>query len=463
MPDASLENGGSWQEIASELTYNSYTVYGLEKNTEYNFCLVALPAKEDGRDLRYESDSIAISTLDKPYSFKVAESRTEGTSFYAEWENVDGAYYDICGLERGEQYSFKVTAACGNWNTSTDWSSLTVPGKSTANVEYRALLIGEVNFGDGQYAMRNYGDVEMIAKALETAKSPNESLYSVVRRKDLSSDQIIDAIRNTFSDADENDVSLFFIGTHGDTVDMGRDAGCIATVDSSGREGYLDLYVLADELSKVPGKVIVWLGSCGSGAGIYEQGEPQNGDSLTAAAMQAFSAYESSGDGQDEVEACTGEFRRSGKFYVLTASRYHEMSWGLESGKYNYFIRFLTEGISAADGMPADANADGKVTQHELFLYIKAREEDKEDFICQNVQEYPLNEQRLRAVCAVNPQRMKNSGSLQRVFFAIPSKLPSAMSLPWKSGRSWQTSPLPARPSASTRRSSASSSYSKNG
>ena len=41
--------------------------------------------------------------------------------------------------------------------------------------------------------------------------------------------------------------------------------------------------------------------------------------------------------------------------------------------------------------MPADANQDGKLTQHELFSYIKAREEDASDFVSQNVQEYPLN------------------------------------------------------------------------
>jgi hypothetical protein len=41
--------------------------------------------------------------------------------------------------------------------------------------------------------------------------------------------------------------------------------------------------------------------------------------------------------------------------------------------------------------MPADANKDGKVTQNELFLYIRNREEDDENFINQNVQTYPLD------------------------------------------------------------------------
>ena len=57
--------------------------------------------------------------------------------------------------------------------------------------------------------------------------------------------------------------------------------------------GYMDLYVLADALSQVKGKVIVWLGSCGSGAAIYEDGVPQNGDdALAAVALKTFAAYD---------------------------------------------------------------------------------------------------------------------------------------------------------------------------
>ena len=55
-------------------------------------------------------------------------------------------------------------------------------------------------------------------------------------------------------------------------------------------------------------------------------------------------------------------------------------------------LNLNAETVDAATGrMPADANGDGKLTQHELFLYIKAREEDPAYFIYQNVQEYPLN------------------------------------------------------------------------
>lgn len=313
---------------------------------------------------------------------------------------LTSTYYDVSGLERGKLYALSVSAACGTWESHTDWSPVTL---IDPNVKYRALLIGEVSFKGTQYAARNYGDVELLSNALSTANTLNGSHYSVVRRKDLSSTQILDAIHDTFLDADENDVSLFFIATHGDVTDMGRDAGYLSTVDANGNEGYIDLYVLADALSQVKGKVIVWLGSCGSGAAIYEQGVPQNGDEDFALAVtETFAAFDSVVEvpvyapnefAMGDAETFdTGEFRQDGKFYVLTAARYHQMSWGTGSDAYNFFVKFLTDGITPANGsMPADANNDGLVTQNELFLYIKGREEDKENFVYQDVQAYPLN------------------------------------------------------------------------
>ena len=59
---------------------------------------------------------------------------------------------------------------------------------------------------------------------------------------------------------DDNDVSLFFIATHGDIDEIGRSAGSLATVNEAGITDALRLEELADALSKVPGTVIVWLG-----------------------------------------------------------------------------------------------------------------------------------------------------------------------------------------------------------
>ena len=143
---------------------------------------------------------------------------------------------------------------------------------------------------------------------------------------------------------------------------------------------------MASWLSAVPGKVIVIIESCGSGAAVYEEGVPENsvnnfdtafGDMVikefeeadTDDCSEKIYYYPPTGDEITEYTN-TGEFRKS-KFYVLCASRYQENSWGTESGPYNYFTKWLTDGIGTSGSMPADTNSDGKATLHELFSYIK--------------------------------------------------------------------------------------------
>jgi hypothetical protein len=156
--------------------------------------------------------------------------------------------------------------------------------------------------------------------------------------------------------------------------------------------------------------VIVWFSSCGSGAAVYKEGEAQNGDpdfapdpvgpaALNAAAVEAFAAHDSVVNLNDtqsdsfiaaDAEVFeTGEFRVEGKFYVLTAARYHQEGY---SDHYSYLAQHLCEGIETENGfMRGDANQDKKLTQHELFMYIKNREDTMEGGIVQNAQTYPLN------------------------------------------------------------------------
>ena len=68
------------------------------------------------------------------------------------------------------------------------------------------------------------------------------------------------------------------------------------------------------------------------------------------------------------------------------------MGWGNAKVNSSFFAYFLTQGVYGPDGsMPADLNEDGKLTQHELFTYIKLREEDPETGSDQDVQAYPMD------------------------------------------------------------------------
>ena len=507
-PDAQNPAGGEWAWIDSLKGGWNYTVYGLEKNTEYKFQIGILV---DG-EADILSKPFAITTGEEPTTLKMNEPTMIGNSFHMSWEPIKSAVYDVyfgnnpnemrlfssnwsatdyhlyntsnsnksyvqvkaripntgfafwgrlltiepsteepvvniefcemkgdilnlswktlpgciydvylhmdgeeefCaikdtsktsieygGFRPGEHGTVHVVAKCGKWSRS---SLETEFGVDQLNeVEYRALLIGEVSFKGSMYSGRCYGDVELLAKMLENVKTPDNTFYSVIRRKDLNRQQVFAAIQEAFGTADENDVSLIYFGTHGDVSHVGRLAGSLCTVEVPNKTyDVILMEELAAALKEVKGTKIVWLGSCGSGAGIYDKNEEEN------IADPYYGEYdEDEWDGWYEYEINddfyisdlseaetfdTGELRLP-DFQVMTAARYRFVSWGLEAKNYTFFIHFLTEGVCSPDGsMPADLNGDGRLTQHELFLYIKGRMEDPESGSDQDIQAYPLD------------------------------------------------------------------------
>ena len=273
--------------------------------------------------------------------------------------------------------------------------------QADGTVKYRALLIAEVFFSF-ETANRNRGDVQRINAMLKRTFGPEGGAYSVSRFSDLSAAGIRDAIGSTFADADSNDVSLFFIATHGVTdVASGPDAGAIVTIEQLGaEEGYLRLGTLADWLKAVPGKVIVLLGSCGSGAAVYSNGKaafsPDFSDESDTAFTEAVVRCFEEADGERSAGAAepqTGEFRNS-KFYVLTAAAHQESSWGQESSTpYNFFPYLFAEG--AGLDMPADVNGDLSITLDEMYQfcsqYALGPYNDGTGDYYQHVQVYPTN------------------------------------------------------------------------
>ena len=294
----------------------------------------------------------------------------------------------------GYQYRCKVSNSYGYVYSNTVTLKVNL-------VKYRALLVGEVNFS-WETANRNRGDVTLLKNMLESVKGAKGGKYTVTCKYDLSTSGIKDAISSAFSGADSNDVSLFFIATHG-VVDVasGAYAGELVTISSPGAyDGYMTLGELATSLKAVPGKVIVVLGSCGSGAAIVNNGElsyvPNNSDEyldlFNDSVIQAFAEADELLPAEDEEAAAnTGEFRDS-KFYVMTAAAHQESSWGQESSNpYNYFPYYFAMGPGS--GKPADANGNGTITMVELFNYVyenaKGPYYDGYDYYYQHAQMYP--------------------------------------------------------------------------
>ena len=313
---------------------------------------------------------------------------------------TEKSFADLCGFNPGEKWSFRVKASCGKWSAvSPDKAvSFTEPRR---DVEYRALLIGQVTFDGSMYAPRNYGSVERMATMLDNVKTPDGTYYNYARRQDLSKTQILDAIEEAFGGADENDVSLFYIATHGDVDHVGRRAGALCTVETPIEYGELLMEELAEALGKIKGTKIVWISACGSGAGVYDKdhpeevniAEPYDGEIDEDEWGDEWIEYEIDGalSAGESLRFDVGELRRP-DFQVLTAARHRFVGWGNTQKNTSFFALFLTEGVYGPGGsMPADLNNDGRLTQHELFTYIKLREEDPETGSDQDVQAYPMD------------------------------------------------------------------------
>lgn len=304
------------------------------------------------------------------------------------------------------------TITARTFNNKKATCKVTVKSGTSGETVYRALLIGEENFSGQSVCTRNRGDVTAMTNMLNSITGPAGGSFSIIKKYDLSASQVLSAVKNAFSGADDDDVSLFFIATHGDVDYTGDYAGALAMSPS----GSLLLKDLANALNAVPGKVIVVLESCGAGAAVYPNGGNSSNDGkalyedIKRRATQFDEAVIRAFSGADpgivvtlqpnDVQANTGEFRVDNKFYVLTASRYQELSWGMESGKsetsYNYFTMWLTQGIGTSGAMPADANSNNQTTLDELYRYISKVGDDyqfKTDggVYYQHVQVYPAD------------------------------------------------------------------------
>ena len=309
------------------------------------------------------------------------------TSSTASWTAVSAASgktatYSLTAAKRhnGYQYRCKITNPQGNVTSKT--VTLTVTSPTT----YRALVIGQ-NYDNVSSISSLYGDLDLalMEELLGGVDGALGGSFQVTSLFDASASQIQTGIQAAAQTACEDDVFVFYYSGHG-VVDssLGYYAGALCTVEGTSYST-LALPVLAEWLSAVPGKVVVLLDSCGSGAGIYQNGielspaeRQERAISFNSAVIQAFSQVDVVSKSAD-VNA--GEFCTS-KFYVLTAASYDDTSLATSVGS------LFTLGLknAAFGSMPGDTSGDGKTSIHELYVYI-------EDYVNgrQATQEYPVN------------------------------------------------------------------------
>ena len=289
------------------------------------------------------------------------------------------------GRYNGYQYRCKVSNKYG-----------TVTSKAATlkvnYVKYRALLIGQTYKTTSATTLVGDVDVSYMNSALtdSSVKGPKGGKWEVTPLVDKSRDQIQSAITSTFAKADSNDVSLFYFSGHGDPESTGAYAGAICSVEGSSI-GFIQLSELAGWLKKIPGKVVVFIDSCGSGAAIHKNGTVTDNAAANAAAdrfnqavINAFAAVDETII--DGTVSNTGEFRTS-KFYVLTASDYQEESLAGDVSLFTYYAAYGLFGY--ADMTKYGGNGNNYVTLYEMYRFIKKFEVDDSGTHLQHVQMYP--------------------------------------------------------------------------
>lgn len=218
-----------------------------------------------------------------------------------------------------------------------------------ALAENRALLVGCDSFVTQADTSPSSGNnVNRMAQALEGGKLQLErtvtSHNAVTTPADLQA-----LIREAFADADEDDVSYFYVSTHG-VWEQGQPNEEMTLLFSDGvAECGVTARMLRDMFDEIPGTKVLILDACHAGAVI--------GKGVHAPFDNVFA-------GSDYKVICSSGGAEQSWFW--SAREDDETSVGA-----GYFSGALVNGISARGNFGADSNGDGAVTLTELKRYLR--------------------------------------------------------------------------------------------
>lgn len=242
-----------------------------------------------------------------------------------------------------------------------------------ADTTYRALLIGQCAYTNETYVLNGpASDVTSMEAALSQHPA---TPYQCTVMRDLTRNEMVQAISSAYAGAKAQDVSLFYYSGHG------GDTGALVGTDFYGLSP-ANLKILLD---RVPGRKIVIVDACHSGLLI--------GKSLTASTPESFV--------EGFLSAFTAKSRSTlatDGYYVITAARGTEKSYEMQlsSGRYyGLFTYHLVNGLGydyynqKPGTLLADGNGDGVVSIHEAHLYAQA--EAYAAYPEQTAQVYPEN------------------------------------------------------------------------
>ncbi len=255
-----------------------------------------------------------------------------------------------------------------------------------AGTRYRALLMAQSYRSTTAYPTL-YGpanDVEQMAQCLSRIEG---TAYETFIETELNADGILSAVRERFSGAEEQDVSLFYYSGHGCYSANAASRGALVGADG---KGVVTAAQLRQALDAIPGRKIVIIDACYSGSFI-------SGGEYARRARDAEESPETGAE--DFLNAFTEAFSRQSRsggysrYFLLTGAAEYEKTFEDNVGGkiMGLFTSAFITGmgwdcrLSAPGAFLADSDQNGTVTLWEAYAYtwrLMAREG-------QHVQVYP--------------------------------------------------------------------------
>ena len=271
--------------------------------------------------------------------------------------NLSTAYFRVRAYRNDSGYK----------SISNTSNTVSITGSTSNPVTLRNLYIMQEYFpaSSGASDLPCYDvDVPRLNRIFNAASPYGRPVTASYPYSSLSKSSVLSKISMMASLADDNDVTVVAMSTHGASgITSGSQAGMILMSDGS----FMTFGEYSTALQQIPGRVVIIMDSCGSGSSIGKGAQSQAEiDAFNNAFIDAIEAVDEEITFADENTAKTGELCVANKFYVITAARGGESSWLGSNG--SYILIWIEEGLTRAD-----TNSDGTITLAEMgtFLYNK--------------------------------------------------------------------------------------------
>ena len=223
------------------------------------------------------------------------------------------------------------------------------PYPAQGDVISRALLVGCDRFISQQDTTpSSANNVQRMAQALSSGGTAFEVMTTVPDGISTTG-RLAALVLDAFSDADDDDVSYFYISTHG-VWEEGMGSGGMTLLLSDGeRESGVTAHQLRTMFDQIRGKKVLLIDACHSGAML--------GKGVTTPLENVFAR-------EDYVVICSSSGTEKSWFWSGDVS-------GERLAGAGYFSGALIRALSPEGGYGADDNRDGAITLTELKRYLR--------------------------------------------------------------------------------------------